>query len=138
MQAEAETSESRLFAAFTISATVWLLIGTAIGLLLAFKFPYPDLATSPYLSFGRLRAIHTSETFYGFASVAMTGAAMYVVARTSGVELWNRGIAWAALICYNVAAVLGGIALDLGISNGSQEYREWVWWVEIFFLAAVV
>ncbi len=63
---------------------------------------------------------------------------MYVVARTSGTQLWGRKIAWAALWCFNLAALLGTITLDLGINNGDQEYREWVWWVAIFFLAAVL
>lgn len=133
-----DRAESRLFSAFTLSSTVWLLFATAIGLLLSFKFPYPDLATSPFLSFGRLRPIHTTGTFYGFASIALTGAAMYVVARSSGVKLWGRGIAWAALWCYNLAAIFGSITLDLGITNGSQEYREWVWWVQLFFFAAII
>ena len=130
--------DAGLFSAFTISSTVWLLISTAIGLLLSFKFPYPDLAASPYLSFGRLRAIHTNGTFYGFASVALTGVGLYIVARTSGTALWGKKFAWAALWCYNIAAALGSITLDLGINNGDQEYREWVWWVAIFFIAALV
>jgi cytochrome c oxidase cbb3-type subunit 1 len=128
----------RIFSAFTISATFWLLLTTAVGLLLSFKFTYPDLATNPLLSFGRLRAIHTNGTFYGWASVALTGLAFYVAARTSGVQLQQRRLAWAALWCFNLAAVLGTITLDLGISNGSQEYREWVWWVAAIFLLAVV
>jgi cytochrome c oxidase cbb3-type subunit 1 len=131
-------ADAELFAAFTISATFWLLLATAVGVLLSFKFPYPDLATSPYLSFGRLRAIHTNGTFYGFASVALTGVGMYVTARSSGIALWGKSYAWAALWCYNIAAILGTITLDLGINNGDQEYREWVWWVTIFFVAAVV
>ncbi|MDQ2663404.1 MAG: cbb3-type cytochrome c oxidase subunit I, partial [Candidatus Eremiobacteraeota bacterium] len=74
-------ADDGLFSAFVLSSTFWLLLATAVGLLLSFKFPYPDLATSPYLSFGRLRPIHTNGTFYGFASVALTGISMYVVAR---------------------------------------------------------
>jgi cytochrome c oxidase cbb3-type subunit 1 len=139
--APAETSpreDAAIFSAFTISATVWLLITTAIGLLLSFKFTYPDLATNPFLSFGRLRAIHTNGTFYGWASVALVGLAFYVAARSSAVQLQQKRLAWAALWCYNIAAVLGTVTLDLGISNGSQEYREWVWWVAAFFLLAVV
>ena len=127
-----------LFRAFTVSSTFWLLLTTAVGLLLSFKFPYPDLATSPYLSFGRLRAIHTNGTFYGFASVALTGVAIYIAALTSGVNLRFKGLGWASLWCFNIAAVLGTITLDLGINNGDQEYREWVWWVAAFFIAAVV
>ena len=118
-----------IFSAFTITATVWLLLATAVGLLLSFKFTYPDLATNPLLSFGRLRAIHTNGTFYGWASIALTGLAFYVAARSSGVQLQQKRLAWAALWSYNIAATLGTVTLDLGISNGSQEYREWVWWV---------
>jgi cytochrome c oxidase cbb3-type subunit I len=128
----------RIFSAFTISATFWLLLTTAIGLLLSFKFTYPDLGAYQMLSFGRLRAIHTNGTFYGWASVGLTGLAFYVAARSSGVQLRQRGLAWAALWCYNIAAAAGTITLDLGISNGSQEYREWVWPVTFIFLLAVV
>ena len=128
----------RIFSAFTISATFWLLLTTAVGLLLSFKFTYPDLGTYQMLSFGRLRAIHTNGTFYGWASVALTGLAFYVAARSSGVQLRQRGLAWAALWCYNIAAAAGTITLDLGISKVSQEYREWVWPVAFIFLLAVV
>jgi len=54
------------------------------------------------------------------------------------VQLQQKRLAWAALWSYNIAATLGTVTLDLGISNGSQEYREWVWWVAAFFLIAVV
>src|SRR5271154_4945045 len=111
-----------IFTWFTISATFWLLLTTAVGLLLSFKFTYPDLGAYQMLSFGRLRAIHTNGTFYGWASVALTGLAFYVAARSSGVQLQQRRLAWAALWCYNIAAALGTITLDLGMSNGSQEY----------------
>jgi len=137
-ESEAAIDSVRIFSAFTITATFWLLLTTAVGLLLSFKFTYPDLAANPLLSFGRLRAIHTNGTFYGWASVALTGLAFYVAARTSGVQLQQRKLAWAALWCFNLAAALGTITLDLGISNGSQEYREWVWWVACIFLLAVV
>src|ERR1022692_4153486 len=83
----ATTEDVAIFSAFTISSTLWLLIATSVGLLLSFKFTYPDLATNPYLSFGRLRAIHTNDSFYGWASVALTGLAFYVAARSSGVQL---------------------------------------------------
>ncbi|MGH7709500.1 MAG: cbb3-type cytochrome c oxidase subunit I [Vulcanimicrobiaceae bacterium] len=133
----ASPDDRRLFTAYVVWATVWLLVSTGVGLLLSFKFTYPDLATSPYLSFGRLRPIHTNLTFYGWASVALVAIAMVVAARTSGVPIQRRGVAWFALWCFNVAAILGTLSLDLGINNGDQEYREWVWWVESIFLLAV-
>ena len=130
--------DARLLSAFTITATVWLLIATAIGLLLSFKYSYPDLLTSPLLSFGRLRAIHTSGTFYGWASIVLVGCAMYVAARSSGTSIRRPGLAWAALWAFNLAALVGIVALDVGLSNGSQEYREWIWPAALLFLFAVV
>ena len=134
----AEPEDVALFSSFITSATFWLLFTTAVGLLLSFKFPYPDWATSPFLSFGRLRAIHTNGTFYGWASIALSGTAIYVAARTSGIGVSNKWLAWLSLACYNLAAICGTITLDLGINYGDQEYREWVWWVKIIFLLGVL
>lgn len=133
-----EPEDSALFSAFTVSATLWLLLSTFIGVLISFKFPYPDFATSPFLSFGRLRAIHTNDAFYGWASVALAGAALYVAARTSGIALQNKRFAWAGLLLFNLAAICGTVTLDLGINNGDQEYREWTWWVTLLFVGALV
>jgi cytochrome c oxidase cbb3-type subunit I len=130
--------QARLLSAFVGSATVWLLITTAIAVLLSFKFPFPDLATSPYLSFGRLRAIHTNGTFYAFASVALAGLAIYVAARSSGAPIHAKPVAWVSLALFNLAAILGTITLDLGMSDGSQEYREWLPWVRVILLAAAL
>lgn len=130
--------DARILSAYVISATIWLLFATAVGLLLSFKYSYPDLLTSPLLSFGRLRAIHTSGTFYGWASIALVGCAMYVAARSGGVTIRNGRVAWLALWAFNLAALAGTVALDLGMSNGSQEYREWIWPATLLLLLAVV
>jgi cytochrome c oxidase cbb3-type subunit 1 len=133
----ADPEDVAILSSYTIAATFWLLLTTAVGLLLSFKFPYPDWATSPYLSFGRLRAIHTNGTFYGWASIALIGAAIYVAARTSGVAVAGKRWAWLGLLFLNAAAVLGTITLDLGMNYGDQEYREWIWPAKVLFLAGI-
>lgn len=130
--------DARLLSAYTISATVWLLITTAAGLLVSFKYSYADLLQAPWLSFGRLRAIHTNGTFYGWASVALVGCAMYVAARSGGVSIARPRLAWAALWSFNLAVLVGTLTLDAGLSNGSQEYREWIWPAAALFVLAVV
>jgi cytochrome c oxidase cbb3-type subunit 1 len=132
------SSESRIFVAFTVSATVWLLIMTAAGLLASFEFSYPDLGSQAWMSFGRLRAIHTNGTFFGWATMALIGSAMWAVARSSGVRLQNQRFAWAAMWLFNIATVLGSITLDTGLSNGSQEYREWIMPVYLILVVAVL
>jgi cytochrome c oxidase cbb3-type subunit 1 len=121
---------ARLFAAYVISATVWLLFSTLVGVVVSLKFAYPDLGTAPALSFGRLRAIHTNGTFYAWASQALVGLALYIAARSSGTRLYSERLGWVSLGLMNLAAVVGTIALDLGYSTG-QEYREWLWWIRV-------
>jgi cytochrome c oxidase cbb3-type subunit 1 len=126
-----------MFAAYTITATLWLLFATAVGVLLAYKFGAPDFAPGAWLTFGRLRPIHTNATFYGWASLALVGLSYYVAARSSGTRLYSAKLAWIGLVLFNVAAVAGTIALDLGYSAGDLEYREWPWPIRLIFLAAL-
>jgi cytochrome c oxidase cbb3-type subunit 1 len=135
---EAEREGAAIFSVAVVTATFWLLLTTAVGVLESFKFTYPDLATVPWLSFGRLRPIHTNGTFYGWASIAQVGVAFWVGARSSGVPLQFRRCAWASLAAFNLAAILGTATLDMGINNGDQEYREWVWWVAALFILALM
>ena len=127
-----------IFAAYAISATLWLLFATAVGILLAYKFGAPDFGAGAWLTFGRLRPIHTNATFYGWASIALVGLAYYVAARSSRISLYSVKLAWIGLVLFNVAALAGTVALDLGYNDGNLEYREWPWPIRLVFLAALV
>jgi cytochrome c oxidase cbb3-type subunit 1 len=127
-----------VFGYYIIAATFWLLFATAVGILMAFKFGAPDFAPGEWLTFGRLRPIHTNATFYGFASMALVGLGYYVAARSCGTRLYSAVLAWIGLALFNVAAVTGTIALDLGYNDGDLEYREWPWWIRLIFLAALL
>jgi cytochrome c oxidase cbb3-type subunit I len=128
---------ARMLGAYTIAATLWLLFATAVGIVLAYKFGAPDFGTGPWLTFGRLRPIHTNATFYGWASIALVGLAYYVAARSSRTALYSTRLAWIGLALFNIAALAGTIALDLGYNDGNLEYREWPWPIRLIFLAAL-
>src|ERR1700680_590563 len=85
----AEESLASVLKAYTVCATFWLLFATGVGLLLAFKFGAPDFWGGAWLTFGRLRPIHTNATFYGFASLALVGMSYYVAARSNGTRLYS-------------------------------------------------
>jgi cytochrome c oxidase cbb3-type subunit I len=131
-------SQISVFSAYTVSATLWLLFATGVGLLMAFKFGAPEFGPGAWLTFGRLRPIHTNATFYGFASIALVGLGYYVAARSSGAKLYSAALAWTGLVLVNVAALAGTLALDLGYNDGDLEYREWPSWIRLIFLAALV
>ena len=112
---------------YLVSATFWLLVGTAFGLVAAFKLNWPDVWAVAWLSFGRIRPIHTNTLFWGWSSMALVGLALYVVSRTSRTPLWWPRLSLIALGLWHFAVFLGVIVLAAGGTRGPQEYREWVW-----------
>ena len=119
-------------------AVVWLLVGTAGGLIASIKLHWPEFLPVSWLSFGRLRPFHTSAVLFGWSSLAMIGLALYVVSRTSRTPLWRPGLARLALWLCN-ATLLGALVTMLGgVTSGPQEYREWAWPFAAVLAVAVV
>lgn len=136
--ADYDSELARVFSIYTICSTIWLVFATAVGVFLALKFVYPELGNAAALTFGRLRPIHTNDTFYAWASPALIGLALYIAAKSSGTRLYSVKLAWVTLILLNLAAIFGTVALDLGFNNGAQEYREWLWWIRVILGAGLV
>ncbi len=114
-------------------ATFWLLFGTTMGEYIGIKFVAPDADHISWLSFGRLRPVHTNAVFWGWASLGMLGLGLYVVPRVSNTSLASIKSAWYTLFLINAAVILGTICLMAGINNGGGEYREYIWPVMALF-----
>lgn len=114
-------------------ATFWLLFGTTVGEYLGIKFVAPDIDHYSWLSFGRLRPVHTNAVFWGWSSLAMMGLAYYVVPRVSNVSIASIKTGYRTLILMNASVILGSIFLMAGINNGGGEYREYIWPVMALF-----
>lgn len=114
-------------------AAFWLVFGTSIGEYLGIKFVAPDVDHVSWLSFGRLRPVHTNAVFWGWSSLAMLGLAYYIVPRVGNNKLYSIKIGWYTLILVNASVVLGSLCLMAGINNGGGEYREYIWPVMLLF-----
>lgn len=128
----------RLILWFIGTATFWLLFGTTVGEYLGIKFAAPDIDHVSWLSFGRLRPVHTNSVFWGWASLGMLGLAYYIVPKVSNTKLANIKMGWYALFLINAAVILGTICLMSGINNGGGEYREYIWPVMLLFAVALI
>lgn len=120
------------------SAAFWLLFGTSVGEYLGIKFVAPEADTISWLSFGRLRPVHTNAVFWGWSSLAMLGLAHYVVPKVSNTTLASIKKGWATLWLINSSVVLGTLCLMSGINNGGGEYREYIWPVMALFGCGLV
>jgi cytochrome c oxidase cbb3-type subunit 1 len=129
---------SRLIICFLVTATFWLVFGTTIGEYLGIKFLAPDIDHASWLSFGRLRPVHTNAVFWGWSSLAMLGLGYYVVPRVGNAQIASLRLGWWTLYLVNAAVVLGSLALMAGINNGGGEYREYIWPIQLLFALGLV
>ncbi|WP_373522856.1 cbb3-type cytochrome c oxidase subunit I [Aquiflexum sp.] len=120
------------------AAAFWLVFGTLVGQYLGMKFIWPELDNISWLSFGRLRPVHTNAVFWGWASLAMYGLGYFVIARTSNTKIYNYIWGWFAFVLINLAVLLGSLFLMGGINNGGGEYREYIWPVMLLFAIGLV
>lgn len=115
------------------AATLWLVLGTSIGEYLGIKFVSPDVDHVSWLSFGRLRPVHTNMVFWGWSSLAMIGLGYYVVYTVSNTAVKSLSWAWVSFWLINASVFFGTISLMAGINNGGGEYREYIWPIMLLF-----
>ncbi len=115
-----------------------MLFGTTVGEYVGIKFVAPDVDHYSWLSFGRLRPVHTNAVFWGWASLAMLGLAYYVIPRVSNVPIASVKTGYRTLILINASVILGSLFLMAGINNGGGEYREYIWPVMALFGIGVI
>lgn len=129
---------TKLILWYLACSTFWLIFGTTIGEYVGIKFVAPDADHVSWLSFGRLRPVHTNSVFWGWASLAMLGLGFYVVPRVSNTSLYSFKWGWYSLWLINFSVIAGTICLMAGINNGGGEYREYVWPVTLFFAVGAI
>ena len=118
---------SKLILWYLGTAIAWLVFGTTVGEYLGIKFVAPDSDHISWLSFGRLRPVHTNAVFWAWATLGMMGIGYYVVPTVSNAPLHSIKKGWQALKLVNVAMIVGTVTVMAGINNGGGEYREFVW-----------
>ncbi len=116
---------------FTVMAAVYLAVGALVGVYIASELAWPILNfDSPYLSFGRLRPLHTNAVIFAFGGCVLMATAFYSVQRTCGVRLWSDKLAWFTFWGWNLIVVSAVITLPLGLTSG-KEYAELEWPIDI-------
>ncbi len=116
---------------FTVMAVVYLVVGTLVGTYVASELAWPFLNFDiPYLTFGRLRPLHTNAVIFAFGGCALMATSFYSVQRTCGVSLWSDKLAWFVFIGWNLIIVSAVITLPLGI-NQAKEYAELEWPIDL-------
>lgn len=122
-----EYYHDRVVTALVVCAMIWAVLGMTAGVYVAAELVWPELDFGQqWLSFGRLRTLHTNAVIFGFGVSALMGTAFYSVQRTSHVPLFAPRLAWFCGIAWQIGVLLGGISLLHGW-NAAKEYAELEW-----------
>ena len=116
----------------TLLAIFWGIAGMAIGLWIALELAYPALNLDlSYISFGRLRPLHTSAVIFAFGGNVLLATSFYVVQRTCRARLAGDLAPWFVILGYNFFIVIAGTGYLLGITQ-SKEYAEPEWYADLW------
>jgi cytochrome c oxidase cbb3-type subunit 1 len=121
---------------FAIMTVVWGVVGMLVGLVIAAQLIWPQLNFDmPWLTYSRLRPLHTNAVIFAFGGCALFATAYYVVQRTCHVRLAFDKLAAFTFWGWQLIILLAAITLPLGITQG-KEYAELEWPIDL--LIAVV
>ena len=121
---------------FALMSVVWALVGFLVGVFIAAQLVWPELNFDiSWLSFGRLRPLHTNAVIFAFGGSVLFATSYYVVQRTSQVSLFMPKLAEFTFWGWQLVIISAAISLPLGYTT-SKEYAELEWPIDI--LIAIV
>ena len=116
---------------FAIATVIWGIVGMTVGLFIAAQLYWPTLGEGiPWLSYGRLRPLHTNAVIFAFGGCALFATSLDVVQRTCHTRLLSDKLAAFVFWGWQAIIVAAAISLPLGYTQG-KEYAELEWPIDI-------
>jgi cytochrome c oxidase cbb3-type subunit 1 len=134
--AGASTYNYRVVRQFAIMTVVWGVVGMLVGVIIAAQLAWPALNFDiPFLTYSRLRPLHTNAVIFAFGGCALIATSFYVVQRTCQTRLFAGPLAGFVFWGWQIVILAAAITLPLGYTTG-KEYAELEWPIDL--LIAVV
>ena len=116
---------------FAVATVIWGLVGMCAGLLLAIELFFPGANLNlQYITFGRLRPIHTNVVIFAFIGNGMFMGIYYSVQRLCKARMFSDTLSWINFWGWNAIIVAAACTLPLGYTS-SKEYAELEWPIDI-------
>ncbi len=129
MQSQA-TYNYKVVRQFAVMTVIWGIVGMLVGVIIAAQLVWPELNVHEFLSYGRLRPLHTNAVIFAFGGCALFATSYYAVQRTSHAPLFAPGLAAFTFWGWQLVIVLAALSLPLGFTQG-KEYAELEWPIDI-------
>ena len=123
--------DNKIVKKFIYATLLWGIVGFAVGLLLAFMFLFPNITDGiSWLSFGRIRPLHTNAVIFAFVGNAIFAGVYYSLQRLLKTRMASNFLSNFNFWGWQIIIVAAAITLPLGITT-SKEYAELEWPIDI-------
>ena len=123
--------DNKIVRNFIYASIVFGVVGMLVGLILAFLFLFPNLTSGiSFLSFGRLRPLHTNAVIFAFVGNAMFAGVYYSMQRLLKTRMFSDFLSKVHFWGWQLIIVAAAVSLPLGYST-SKEYAELEWPIDI-------
>lgn len=131
MELEKFSYDNKIVKNFAIAALLWGVVGMLVGLIIATQLFYPALNLNiPFLTFGRIRPLHTNAVIFAFVGNAIFMGIYYSLQRLCKARMFNDMLSNIHFWGWQLIIVAAAITLPMGITT-SKEYAELEWPIDI-------
>ena len=117
--------------AFAVMTIIWGIVGMLVGLIAALELAMPSISLGlPFLSFGRLRPLHTNAVIFAFAGNSIFAAIYYSTQRLCKARMFSDFLSKLHFWGWQAIIVGAAITIPLGFTQG-KEYAELEWPIDI-------
>ncbi|REJ81148.1 MAG: cytochrome-c oxidase, cbb3-type subunit I [Bacteroidetes bacterium] len=130
MNVEKFSYDNKIVKYFAVATVLWGMVGMLVGIIIAIQLIDPAYNAASYLSFGRLRPLHTNAVIFAFVGNGMFMGVYYSLQRLMKARMFSDTLSWLHFWGWQLIIVLAALTLPFGISSG-KEYAELEWPIDI-------
>jgi cytochrome c oxidase cbb3-type subunit I/II len=122
--------DDRIVQRFMAASVAWGLVGMLVGFLVALQLAFHQANVGPYLTFGRLRPLHTNAVIFAFVGNMIFAGVYYSSQRLLKARMASDWLSRFHFWGWQAIIVAAAITLPLGFTQG-KEYAELEWPIDI-------
>lgn len=134
MEMEQFSYDNKIVKRFAYATIIWGITGMLVGLIAALQLAFPEFFNDylgfSFLSFGRIRPLHTNAVIFAFVGNGIFMGVYYSLQRLLKSRMWSDKLSNINFWGWQFIIVCAVLTLPFGITT-SKEYAELEWWIDI-------
>jgi cytochrome c oxidase cbb3-type subunit I/II len=126
--------DNKIVRNFAYATVIWGVTGMLVGLIAALQLAFPDFFNDylgfKYISFGRIRPLHTNAVIFAFVGNGIFTGVYYSLQRLLKTRMWSDKMSYIHFWGWQAIIVSAVLTLPFGITT-SKEYAELEWPIDI-------